>query len=128
MARPRKTPETDPAQEWNQLDISERRRIRRLVRVGRPVETREEARLAMAFADYQRTRPWFRLFWFWFIPAVVVALAAATSIHPILVGIVLASAGSALLAHRNFKRVAKVNASLLDAQTDRPSSGAVSGA
>ena len=108
--------------------MSERRRIRRLVRVGRPVETREEAGLAMVFAAYQRTRPWFRLFWYWFIPAVFVALVAAASIHPILVGIVLASAGSALLAHRNFKRVAKVNAGLLDATTDRPSPGAVSGA
>ncbi len=128
MARPRKTPETDYAEQWNRLDTSERRRIRRLVRVGRPVETREEARLALVFADYQRTRPWFRLFWYWFIPAVLVALVAAAGIHPILVGVVLASAGSALLAYRNFKRVAKVNADLLDAPTAEPSSGAVSGA
>ncbi len=127
MAKPRKTPEIDHAEQWNQLDAGTRRRLRRLVRVGRPVDTPEEAQLAMAFAEYQRTRFWFRRFWFWFIPALLVALVAAASIHALVVGMVLASAGSAVLAHRNFSRVEKVNAALLDRGGRRSSSGATSG-
>ena len=114
----------DPAPEhaafiltWNATDSGVRRHVRRLVRLGQPVDSRDEAELAMGFADYQRTRLWFRLFWLWFVPGVLFALAAASSIHPILIGVVLASAGTAVLARRNIKRVAKVNAELLDAPT-----------
>jgi hypothetical protein len=54
--------DTDFAAEWNSLDKAERRQIRRLVRIGRPQESVEHARLGMAFAAYQRSRAWYRFF------------------------------------------------------------------
>jgi hypothetical protein len=111
------TPSGDQAafiETWNGLPSAERRQIRRLVRIGRPVETREQAPLAVGFADYQATRPWWRYYWFWLAPAVVIALIAAVNIHPIVIGIVLGGMAAAIMIRRNFKRVRKVNAELLD--------------
>ncbi len=114
--------------EWNQIEPTERRRVRRLVRTGQPLESPGEARLAVGFAAFQRSRPWARYFWLWFVPGVLVALTAAAGIHPVLIGVILASGGSALLARRNLKRVAKVNAGLLgDISREPPPSGAVAG-
>ena len=53
---------------WNATDTGVRRRVRRFVRLGQPVDSRDEAQLAVGFADYQRDRIWFRLFWLWFVP------------------------------------------------------------
>ena len=101
--------------EWNETDAAERRQIRRLVRIGSPVETSEQAQLAVGFVEFQQSRPWWRYFWFWLVPAVLIALVAARGIHPILIGMVLAAAASTILVRRNFSRVAKVNAALLEA-------------
>src|SRR5205807_9623581 len=88
-------------QDWNALPRQERLRVRRLVRLGRPLDDRHEAALAVAYARFQRSRVWARLFWLWFVPGVVLALAIASSIHPILIGVVLALAAQAVLPHRN---------------------------
>ena len=94
---------------WNATPAPERRQIRRLVRIGRPVENPEQVPLAVGFADYQATRSWWRLFWFWFIPAVLIALIAAVNMHPIVIGLVLGAAASAFVIRRNFKRVRTIN-------------------
>jgi hypothetical protein len=111
------TPSDDQAafiEAWNGTPAGERRQIRRLVRIGRPVETAEQASLAVGFADYQSTRTWWRFFWFWFVPAVVIALIAAVNIHPIVIGIVLGGAASAFMIRRNFKRVQIINKDYLE--------------
>jgi hypothetical protein len=111
------TPSDDQAafiEVWNATPAAERRQIRRLVRIGRPVETVEQAPLAVGFAEYQSTRSWWRLFWFWFLPAVAIALIAAVNIHPIVIGIVLGGAASAFMIRRNFKRVRIINKDLLE--------------
>ena len=108
------TPEGEEfANRWNSLDKSDRRRIRRLVRVGRPVDTTEEAELALSYAALQNQRAAWRLFWLWFVPGLLIALLAAMSVHAILVGVVLAAGANAIFVHHNLRRVAKVNASLL---------------
>ena len=94
------------ADEWNALPFADRRRLGRLVRIGRLPEDPEEARLATEFAAFQRTRMWWRYFWVWFVPGLVLALGVAAVIHPIVIGIVLASAGQAVLTRRNATRIA----------------------
>lgn len=90
-----------------------RKQIRRLVRNGRPQETLTDARLASGFAAYQRSRAWYRWFWAWFPLLVVAALFAASLVHPVVLGIVLALGGNALLVRRSFRRTDLVNAELL---------------
>ena len=90
-----------------------RKQIRRLVRNGRPQETLTDARLASGFAAYQRSRAWYRWFWAWFPILAAAALVAASLIHPIALGIVLALGGNALLVRRSFRRTDLVNAELL---------------
>ncbi|HEY5153456.1 MAG TPA: hypothetical protein VIJ47_01910 [Acidimicrobiales bacterium] len=111
-AKPRAA-HADFIEAWNNADRTDRRRVRRVVRVGRPVETAEDAQLAVGYAAFQRSRAWFRYFWFWFVPATLVAMFAALNIHPIVVGIVLAMAGNGLLLRWNIRRADKVNAALL---------------
>ena len=94
------------ADDWNALPFAERRRLRRLVRLGRLPDDPADAELAMAFAAHQRTRLWWRLFWLWFVPGLVLALGVALLIHPIVIGIVLASAGQALLTRHNATKIA----------------------
>lgn len=101
------TPEgADFVRQWNALDRRDRKRLRRLVRLGRPVDDPTEAALATAYARFQRTRIWAQLFWLWFVPGVVLALGVATQIHPLVVGVVLAMAAQAVYARRNLKRAA----------------------
>ena len=102
------------AAEWNALDKPTRRQIRRLVRIGRQQENASDARLAVGFAAYQRTRPWYRLFWLWFIPMIVAGTIAGFALHPILIGVVLAVAGNAILVRRNFKKADWLNEPLLE--------------
>ena len=92
------------AAEWNALDKPTRRQIRRLVRIGRPQENADDARMAVGFAAYQRTRPWFRFFWSWFTPLMVAGVVAGFAVHPIIIGMVLAAAGNAYLVRRAFKK------------------------
>lgn len=104
----------DFATEWNALDKPSRRQIRRLVRIGRQQENATDARLAVGFAAYQRTRPWYRYFWLWFIPMIVAGTIAGFALHPILIGVVLAVAGNAVLVRRNFKKADWLNEPLLE--------------
>ena len=97
---------------WNALDRQNRLRIRRLVRLGRPVDP-AEARLAAAYAAFQSARPWARLFWLWFVPGLLVAIGVAVQIHPVVIGAVVALAAQAVFARRNLARVEQVNGSLL---------------
>src|SRR5207244_5282302 len=92
--------------EWNDLEPRDRRRLRRMVRLGRPLEP-QETELARTFARFQAGRMWNRLFWFWFVPGVVLALAIAIQLHPIVIGVVIALSAQALLAHRNLARLAR---------------------
>src|SRR6188472_4044445 len=102
---------------WNSLEKDERRQIRRLVRIGQPQEAPAEAELAIGFAAYQRTRPWFRFFWLWLVPLAVAGLIAGANLHPILIGIVFGFVAVSIMARRNFKRVEKVNGVLLTDHT-----------
>jgi hypothetical protein len=69
----------------------------------------------VGFATYQRARPWYRFFWFWLPLVTVGALFAASLVHPIVVGMVLAAAGNAVFVRRNFRRVEVVNADFVGA-------------
>jgi hypothetical protein len=100
-------------QEWNALARRDRLRLRRLVRLGRPMADATEARLAVAYGQYQRSRIWARMFWLWFVPGIVMALGVAIRIHPIVVGVVLALAAQAVFARRNLGRIERVNADVL---------------
>lgn len=100
--------------EWNALPHPDRRRIRRLVRLGRPLAEPQEATLAVAYAQFQRSRIWARTFWLWFLPGLVVALSIASTIHPLIIGIVLALAGQAVWAHHNTRRASQINSTVLE--------------
>jgi hypothetical protein len=90
--------------EWNELDVRERKHLRRLVRLGRPIEEPKFEALAPEYAQLQRDKPWMKLFWLWFVPGVLLALSVASQMHPIFVGIVIALAAQAVFAHRNLKK------------------------
>ena len=99
------TQQADFIAAWNALDRRDRTRLRRLVRMGRPVEA-EHANLVGAYARFQQSRLWSRLFWLWFVPGIVLALGVAVRIHPVVIGIVIAMAAQALFARRNLRRSA----------------------
>lgn len=101
------------AARWNALDKDDRRRIRRLVRIGRPQATAAEAELANGFAAYQRTRPWYRFYFLWIVPIFVAAFIAASNLHPIVIGLVLGATAVSFMSRRNFTRAEKVNAEVL---------------
>ncbi len=98
---------------WNGMDKTERRQIRRLVRIGRPQESVERAELAVRFAAYQRTRPWYRFYYLWIVPVALAGLIAGANIHPIVLGVVLGALVVSFMSRRNFKRAEKVNAGVL---------------
>lgn len=106
--------EDDFLQAWGSLPRRERSRLRRMVRMGMPLVGAEEAALAVAYARFQRRRVWARLFWAWFVPGLVLALGVALRMHPMVVGVVLALGAQAVFAHRNLRRVERVNAAVLD--------------
>ena len=99
------TQQADFIAAWNSLDRRDRTRLRRVVRMGRPVEA-EHASLVTAYARFQRSRLWSRLFWLWFVPGIVLALGVAVRIHPVVIGVVIAMAAQALFARRNLRRTA----------------------
>ena len=103
----------DFVRQWNALARADRLRIRRLVRLGRPLDSPGAASLAVAYSAVQRSRPWEKYFWLWFIPGLVIALGIAVQIHPIVLGIVLALSAQAVFTHRNLRRVERVNSELL---------------
>lgn len=98
---------------WASLPRPDRLRVRRLVRLGRPLADPDEAAVGVAYARFQRARAWARLFWLWFVPGLVIAIGIAVRMHPIVVGVVLALAAQAVFAHRNLARVERVNAPVL---------------
>jgi len=111
--------DVDFADRWNQLDKPRRKQIRRLIRVGRQQQTTEDARLAVGYAGYQRTRVWYRWFWAWFPVVTIGGLLAAGFVHPLVVGLVFGVAANALLVIRGYRKVERVNADLLGATTSR---------
>lgn len=98
---------------WGELPRTERARIRRQVRLGRPFDDREKAELGVEYANFQLSRIWVRMFWIWFLPGLLLSLGIAARIHPIVVGIVLALAAQAVFARRNLGRVESINSELL---------------
>ncbi len=97
------------ADRWNALEPMERRRLRRLVRMGRPIDDPQLAALASEYAAFQRARIWNRFFWIWFVPGVLIALSIAAQIHPVMIGIVLALAAQGVLANLNLSRIARLS-------------------
>jgi len=110
---PQSTDEARFLTAWAALPRMQRSHLRRLVRMGMPVGDREQAEVAVAYAQFQRGRLWARIFWFWFVPGLILALGVATQIHPVLVGVVLVLAAQAVFARRNLGRVERVNAATL---------------
>lgn len=100
--------------EWNSLPARDRRRVRRLVRLGRPLADPQETALASTYARFQRSRPWMRFFWVWFVPGAVLALGVAASLHPIVVGAVLVLTGEAVYAHHNLGKAARLATNPVD--------------
>ncbi|HEX8769920.1 MAG TPA: hypothetical protein VF711_04040 [Acidimicrobiales bacterium] len=98
---------------WNALATNDRRRIRRIVKLGRPLDDPGEAVLAVGYARFQRSRLWARLFWLWFVPGLILAIGVASQIHPLMIGVVLALSAQALNTRRNLRRVETVNTALL---------------
>ncbi len=98
--------------DWNTLERAERKQLRRLVRLGRPIENPRLERLASSYAQYQRSRIWARPFWAWFAPGVIVALGIASQLPPVVVGIVLALGAQAVLTNRNLRRRARMGPAL----------------
>jgi len=81
--------------------------------MGRPLATPEEARMAVAFAGYQRSQTWYKLFWVLFVPGVLVSLAVASTLHLAVMGVVLAIAAQGAWGWVSLRRVEKVNRQLL---------------
>ncbi len=98
---------------FNALPRLEQKVLRRTVRMGRPLDTPEEARMAVAFARYQRSQPWYKLFWVLFVPGVVVSMAVASTLHLAGMGVVLALAAQGAWGWISLCRVEKVNRHLL---------------
>jgi hypothetical protein len=131
---PRTTPSRasiDPlaATAWNEADKARRKQIRRLIRVGWTQETVADAKLAIAYAQYQRTRPWYRFAPLWAALITVGALVLGmTGLYggsvpsALLAGAMLGFAGNLLLVKRNYRRIELVNAELL-ASAPGPSKG-----
>jgi hypothetical protein len=92
---------------WRGLTGPDRRRVRRLARIGRIAPDSPDEPLAVAMARMQTSRPWWRFFWLWFIPGVFIALGVAMQMHPLMIGVVLACAGQAILTRRNIGRLAR---------------------
>jgi len=112
----RPAPAADPdAVAYNALPRVDQKVLRRTVRMGRPLHSPEEARMAVAFARYQRSQPWYRLFWVLFVPGVVISLVIASRLHLAVVGVVLAFAAQGAWGWISLRRVEKVNRAALAA-------------
>jgi hypothetical protein len=48
-----------------------------------------------------------RFFWVWFVPGLLLVLSLAAQIHPIMIGVVLASAAQAVMTRRNIQKLAR---------------------
>jgi hypothetical protein len=94
--------------DWTALSRTERQRLGRVVRQGRGFEA-DDREIGVRYARFQASRPWMRYFWLWFVPGAFVALAVASRVHPIAVGITLALAAQAILKWRNLRRMARTS-------------------
>ena len=109
-------PTSDPSADdgfataWNALERGDRLRVRRLARLGRTIDDERLRPLAGAYARAQLARPWMRYFWWWFVPGAVIAIGAATRIHPVVVGVVIALGAQAAWAQVSLKRLARQQA------------------
>ena len=99
----------DPAfvEAWNALDPGDRRKLRRLVRMGRRPEEPQLTALVGPYARAQMLRPWMRFFWLWFIPGLVIVLPIAAQVHPIFVGVVIALAAQSAYAWFQLRKAAR---------------------
>ena len=95
------------ATQWNALERSDRKRLRRLVRIGRPVDPPELQPLAAQYARFQMQRPWMRFFWLWFVPGMFVVLSGAAGMHPVFLGVALALGVQAAWAWFNLRKAAR---------------------
>lgn len=93
--------------EWNALDRSDRLRLRRLVRMGRSVDSPELSRITQDYARWQLRRPWMRLFWLWFVPGIFFVLLVSAQIHPVLLGVTIALGAQAVWAWFNLRKAAR---------------------
>jgi len=110
----RPAPAADPdAVAFNALPRVDQKVLRRTVRMGRPLATPAEARMAVAFARYQRSQPWYKLFWVLFVPGVVISMAVASTLHLVVMGVVLAAAAQGAWGWRSLRRVERINRHLL---------------
>lgn len=100
---------------WNALEKTDRIYVRRMVRTGQRFkpEERDLAAVGVAYSRYQLSKPWQRLFWLWFLPALVISFSAGLRVHELVAGAVLGAALLAWNARRSLKRSQTVNASLL---------------
>lgn len=100
---------------WNDLPRTDRVYVRRIVRTGQRFKADEQdlAQMGVGYARYQLSKPWQRLFWVWFLPALVLSFSAGLRVHELVAGAVLGAALLAWSARRNLKRAQAVNASLL---------------
>jgi len=98
---------------YNALPRVEQKMLRRTVRMGRRLDSPEEARMAVALARFQRSQAWYKLFWVMFVPGVVVSVAIASRLHVAMVGVVLAVAAQGVWGWISLRRVEKVNRRLL---------------
>jgi len=100
---------------YNALPRRDQKVLRRTVRMGRALASPEEARMAVAFARYQRSQTWYRLFWFLFVPGAFMAVVIASRLHLVVVGVVLAFAAQGVWGWVSLHRVEKVNRGALAA-------------
>ena len=96
------------ADEWNSLDRGDRGYLRRMARVGKLPDDERLAELAPAYARFQMARPRMRFFWYWFAAGVFVALGAAASIHPLVLGVCLALGAQAVWAWFSLRKLARM--------------------
>ena len=91
--------------DWSALARRDRLRIVRAVRWGRASDAVDPS-LTRRYARFQSGRPWMRHFWWWFLPALVVCVAVASQIHPVVIGATLAAGAQAVMKRRNLARFA----------------------
>lgn len=69
--------------------------------------------MAVAMANFHRTQRWYKLFWFLFLPGVVLSVIIASRLHLVAVGVVIAIAAQGAWGWISLHRVERVNRHLL---------------
>ncbi len=120
MPKPHEIPEGQAFRDaWAKLDKDARRRVRRAINRGRPVDTRKEARVAVAMARSQ-LRFWR---WGWMVgPLVVFALTFAQGIEVAVFNTAIVTvvvAGMALFFRRRAQRAESRNLEVVERRRKR---------